>query len=173
MANTFELIQSHTLAGTQTTVTFSSIPQTYRDLYLVICGRHNTNYDYGNVVVLATLNGGNAGFAQKRLYGGTGTGSDGYTLGNGTTWGLQLAGNNTTANSFGNAMVYIANYSQSSYAKAIFIDSVGLSAASGWENDLCANHWSSTNAITSIGLSPSGGSFVANSTFYLYGIKNT
>ena len=173
MANTFQLIQSYVLTGTQGTVTFSNIPQTYKDLYLVIAGRHNTNYDYGNVVVAATLNGVNTGFAQKRLYGGIVTGSDGYTLGNGTTWGLQLAGNNTTANSFGNAMVYLPNYSQSSYAKALFIDSVGLSAASGWENDLTANYWSSTAAITSIGLSPTGGSFVANSSFHLYGIKNS
>lgn len=174
MATTFKLISSYTLSASQQTVTFSSIPNTYTDLYLYVSGRSTAPQGIGNIVVLPTINGVNTNFAQKRLYGGSTTGTDGYTLNNGTTWGPQLPATSTTANVFSNFFVYLANYASSTTAKPIYIDSAALSpSTTDWETDLIAQYWGNTNAITSIGLSPTGGNWTADSTFYLYGISKS
>ena len=172
MATTMKLIDSYTVPSVQTTINFNNISNSYTDLMLLVSGRSTSATDVGNIVIAVTLNGSiSSGFSAKRLYGGPTTGSDG-TSGGGTTWGVQVAAGNTTANTFSNSKIYIPNYAGNT-AKSAFMDGVGLSQTSSWETDLIAWYSSNTSPISSISLSPSGGQWVANSTFYLYGIKNS
>jgi hypothetical protein len=77
-----------------------------------------------------------------------------------------------TANTFSNVEIYIPNYNSSTNkpASAIVAHENNNSAAYTSANALLR---SVTDAITSVSLVSASGNFVANSTFWLYGIKNS
>ena len=168
MPNTFELISANTLASTTASVTFSSIPQTYTDLCIKasVRGLNSAVYQFASI----TFNGSTSGYSGKRI---EGNGSSATSYG-GSSTGVDInfgAGANATASTFGNAEVYIPNYTGSSY-KSVSSDIVGENNATAAYSVLAADLWSNTAAITSITITGLSASFVANSTFYLYGVKN-
>lgn len=163
---TYELIESQVLGSSAPSVTFSAIPADWTDLK-VVCSVRGTaayvNQSYG-----ITFNGtSTAGFSEIRLFG---NGSSAYS---GTaTNTLEGVGAATTADTFSNDGFYIPNYTSSNY-KSYSIDNVGEDNATLAYAMLIAGLWSNTAAITSIIFTAVSGSFVANSSFYLYGIKNS
>jgi hypothetical protein len=166
MANTYQLIEAITVgSGGASSVTFSSILGTYTNLK-VVCSVRGTAA-YVNQSYQMTFNGtSTTGISARRLYGsGSATGSDTNTTPEGV-------GANATANTFANDEFYIPNYTSGNY-KSYNIDNVGENNATTAYAMLHAGLWSNTAAITSIVFTASTGSFVANSTFYLYGIKNS
>ncbi len=171
MANTFELISSFTVSTPANSITLSSIPATYTDLVLEMSLRTD-RADTGDNVGLQ-FNSVTSGYSDRRLYGyGTGVGSD-----TGSSSFLRVGridAANNTASTFSNGSLYIPNYAGSTY-KSVSFDSVMENNASGSYVELEAGLWSNTAAITSIKvyLVDSGAlNFVANSTVYLYGVKN-
>lgn len=173
MANTYTLIQAQTLASAAATVTFSSIPATYTDLVLRVSARSNrvatTEY------VTFTLNASASGYSETDLNGnGTAASSSRGTAGAAAFLGIIPAASNT-ASTFANGEIYIPSYTASQNKQIGTFDvSEGNSASTGVWIQTFANLWSNTAAITSIALTPqSGGSFVTDSSFYLYGIKNS
>ena len=79
--------------------------------------------------------------------------------------------NNSTASTFGNAELYIPNFSSSNY-KSSSGDGVSETNATSTNLGLNANLWSDTAAITSIKLIPGDGTaWVEGSTASLYGIS--
>lgn len=160
MPKTYEPISSQTLASTQTTVTFSSIPQTYTDLILVIQAQVNgspintdgyvngdqaTNYSFTTVV---------------------GNGSSPSSFRGSNTAFIRYATAGYTDNSFAhNSINHFLNYSNTTTFKTI------LCRANNANNgtSLTANLWRSTSAITSISIV--GNPFAIGSIFKLYGIK--
>ena len=79
-------------------------------------------------------------------------------------------GANATSSTFGNTEIYIPNYTSSNY-KSLYSDSV--TENNGTQILLGLNHslWANTAAITSITIATAtGGNYVQNSSFYLYGI---
>jgi hypothetical protein len=83
-----------------------------------------------------------------------------------------IGGTNVTSNTFLSGEAYVPNYAGSTN-KSFSVDTVGETNATLVYATLAANLWSSTSAITSIGLSPSSGNFVQYSTAYLFGIKSS
>jgi hypothetical protein len=173
MPSTYTLISSSVLANnTTTSVTFSSIPQTYTDLVLLGSVRTERNVN-PNGYVTFYFNGSRANFSLTALRNNSGTASSFRTT------GLALPVNSiessNTANTFTPIEVYIPNYTSSANKP--------LSALARKENnstsvlqDTDAVLWSNTAAITSITLDTydgSGEAFSTNTTFYLYGIKNS
>ena len=79
---------------------------------------------------------------------------------------------NGVANSFGVGEVYITGYSSGKFKQTIGETSniSNITTLDGAYQTLTAGLSRSTNPITSISLIPGSGSFVANSTFTLYGI---
>lgn len=175
MANTYSLISSYTVSGTAATISFSSIPQTYTDLCLKISVRSNQT-DFPVTDVLVSLNGVTTNQTQRNLRGYYGSATPisqtrtDILLGN-------MPSATGVSNTFSSSELYIPNYISSSDYKSMNVDGVSLSTVAGtydWWVNQGANLWSSTNAITSITLTPSSTwSFAANSTAYLYGIKNS
>ena len=167
MANTYILIEAKTLTTTTASITFTSIPQTYTDLKLVFSIRDNAGSYINNMNI--NLNGSSSNFGAKTimLLGG------GASSGNETTNLAFSTSATATADTFTNGEVYFTNYTSSNYKP--------YSAESMSENNNATNTggiieaglWSNTAAITSITFAPSSASFVANSTFYLYGISNS
>jgi hypothetical protein len=169
MANpTMTLISSNTVgSGGISSVTFSSIPATYTDLVVKASLRTD---NASNLTGLITFNGSSSSFSFRQLE-GNGASVASY---NGTTNATNTEnGTGTTASTFSSFEFYIPNYAGSTN-KSFSVDSVTENNATTAYQDLSANLWSNTAAITSISLAPgSTANFVQYSTFYLYGIKNS
>ena len=167
MANTYTLIEAKSLGSTTATITFSAIPQTYTDLKLV----NSTRCDLVNsVAVRIAFNSNTSNFTGIYLQGaGSGTPSSGT---DGRRAGVSIP-TSYTSNTFTNDEIYIPNYTSANF-KSYSLDSTQENNATLSYIELYAGLWSDTSAITSITLTlDSSGSFVANSTFYLYGISKT
>jgi hypothetical protein len=170
MATTYEAIATVTVGvGGAASIDFTSIPQTYNDLCLLLSARDNRSLVSN--AALISFNSSTSNYSGKTLY------TDGYTNYNTFTSIPRYAGaysaTNSTANVFGNDYIYIPNYSGSNY-KCMTIDGVGEN--NGVENYLTftSNLWSDNSAITSITLTPSIATlFSQYTTAYLYGIKNS
>lgn len=177
MANTYTLIEAKTLGSTTSSVTFSSIPQTYTDLKLVWSGRQSRNV-YTAAYTLVQFNSSTSGYTYITLQ-GEGSGSPASQTQAGlTTDGIVIGGvdnDNNTANSFGSNEMYIPNYTSANY-KSVSGEGGSEQNATGVLMLFTAGLWSNTAAITSITLKPWVGTYfdwLANSTFYLYGISNS
>lgn len=156
-------IASNDLTATASSVTFSSIPQGYTDLKVVLSARSNAarDDDYAQI----SFNGLTTNLSTRILYG---TGS---AVGSVTASNINCIINaaNNTANTFSNTEFYIPNYRSSNF-KSVSADGVEENNATFSVANLTAGLWSASAAITQITLTPSYGSFIANSTFTLYGI---
>jgi hypothetical protein len=167
MANTYTLIEAKTLGSAVASVTFSSIPQTYTDLQILVSGRSTRSNTLDDTYL--NFNSSTANFTGIILY--TDNGSSLGSFSSGRSNGF-LTGDSATSNIFSNMSIYITNYASSSF-KSVSSDAVTENNATATGMSLAANLWSDTAAITSINLSFSSFNFLANSTFYLYGIKNS
>jgi hypothetical protein len=169
---TYTAIAKSVLTGTQGSIVFSDIPNTYKDLLIKISARTDNTGTFYNYLRFNGDTGSN--YQWRIIYGyNSGTYSDpsgGYvTFG----WGGYTNNSSLTASTFGNSEVYIGNYAGSNQ-KGIFADAVmETNAVNGVSLGLGASFWNSTSAITSITLLPSVGSYVSGSRFDLYGIKNS
>jgi hypothetical protein len=163
MPANYTLLEKITVgAAGASSVTFSGIPQTgYTDLVVKASVRFTggTDWFYGS------FNGSSANFTARYIQGNGATAFSG-TLTN--HFGLG-AKNTYTANTFSSTEIYIPNYTSSNY-KSISTESVQENNATTVATHFHAQLWSDTSAITSITLAPSGDTFDANSTFYLYGV---
>jgi hypothetical protein len=164
MAN-MTLIEAKT--STSTSVTFSSIPQTYTDLRIVISSRDNDNSNPWTRFDIE-LNSDTTSGNYRTKYGystGSGTGS---SSGNEVAGYSNSSGN--TAATFSNCEIYIPSYS-ATIAKSWTWNAVTSQMATAQLDVYGLGDWSSTAPITQVKIK-SGGTFLTGSTFYLYGIPN-
>ena len=168
MAYTYSKIATYTVgSGGIPSVSFLNIPQNYTDLVVKISAR----IDYAAVAdyLKVEFNSVTTGYTDRVLYGNGSTASS-FT---GTLVDVVLNGASATASTFGNAEIYIPNYTGSTY-KSISADAVAENNAITASNHLIAALWSNTSPISSIKLTPQGSGsslFAQYSTFHLYGIK--
>jgi len=171
MNETLTKLQTITVgAGGVSSVTFSNIPQNYTDLIV----KYSARVTASSVAPdgLGIQFNGDTGSNYKYLQLG-GNGSSTFSN-SGTTafqFGGQLTGASATGNTFSNGEIYIPNYTSSNY-KSTSADSVTENNATTANQNLVANLWQSTSAITSIKLYDLGSTnFVQYSEFTLYGVK--
>ena len=170
---TYKLIETVTVgSGGAASIAFTSIPQTYTDLVLVMSIRTNNASvaDYAAI----SFNSSTSSFTQKTLAGtGAATVSANYTTSPDSRIAGQVVGNNATASVFSNGSLYIPNYT-SSNNKSHSWDGTRENNTSGTELGFGAGLWSDVAAITSIALTSwAGGTILEYSSASLYGIKNT
>ena len=169
MPNTFTKIASNTVgSGGVASITFSSIPSTYTDLVVLVSCRSSqvgAFADYGKV----TFNGSSSTFSYRDVYG---NGASASSTNGAVNTSFVYQGNAATASTFGNAEIYIPNYTGSNN-KSFSIDTVVENNGTTGYDTLTAGLWSTTSAITSVGLAPASGTWLEYSTFTLYGIKNS
>ena len=172
MANTYTLISSVTVgASPVATIDFSSIPATYTDLVLKMSLRTDRSagaFDYATI----NFNNSSTDFT-LRLIEGDGTSTYSYDRG---TFGVNLIaradGATATASTFGNAEMYIPNYTSANF-KSISVDAVQENNNSNAFIDVVAGLWSQTAAINRLTITNgTGNSYVQYSTATLYGISN-
>jgi hypothetical protein len=170
MAFTYSKLAETTVgAGGTATITFNNIPQNYTDLILKVSLRAaaaTTDQTFN-----LKFNGSSASsYSVKRLYGdGSSAGSDGDTSATSINM-YSIPSNGATASTFGNAEIYIPNYSGSTN-KSVSADVVSENNATRAITDLAAGLWSNTTAINQIIVTVAGTSFMQHSTATLYGIR--
>ena len=153
LPSTMTPIATQTLTAAAS-ITFSSIPQNYTDLILVINGQSAN----GSAAYIATtFNGDGSGlYSTTRLLSSNRYSGQNFSLG-GTMWGSQ-----------GTVTHQIQNYANTTIFKTFLTRDNNAANRVGATVSL----YRSTNAITSVGLAcPDGGGFASGSTFTLYGIK--
>jgi hypothetical protein len=173
MANpTFVQIATQTLATNTATVTFSGIPQTYTDLLVKMSARGSGSGSFYDNATL-TFNGVTTGYTTTRFTNQQAASIGTDTISNNTFFYIgEIDGNTATANVFGVIDFYIANYSGTTY-KSISSENASENNTNGsFYNGLHSQLWASYTPITSITLGTTGGGYVTNSEFTLYGIKN-
>lgn len=169
MANTFFGIASNSLSSSAAYIEFTSIPQTYDDLYCVVSLRADTSTTGESLVF--RLNGSDTSSSFIGLTIGSSTTASSNTFVNNGS----MPGTTSTADIFGNAEIYIANYAGSKY-KPFGTFSVNENNSATFPSETIkgvAGIKSDTATITSLRISCVGGNWIAGSRADLYGIKNT
>lgn len=161
MAVTYETIATQTLSSAASTVTFSSIASTYKDLIL-ISNITTATSAYSRIRVGNGSVDTNSNYSWTYLF-GSGSGSASGRSANETF--LQFIYTNSTAPAA--HITQFMNYSNTSTQKIIL--SRTANTINGVEADV--GLWRSTSAINTISLIQSSGDFAIGSTFTLYGIK--
>jgi hypothetical protein len=160
-----KLIETKTLTGTQASIEFTSIPSTFTDL-VAVCSLRATGVSDGSQVYLE-INGSASSFTNRTLYG---TGASALSFSGTIGYAGFYSGSGDTANTFGNNIVYIPNYTGSTN-KSISIDTVYETNATSAYQGIQAQLWANTAAITSLLFKPTpSASWVAGSIISLYGI---
>jgi len=166
MANTYTLIDKTTLGSSQTSITFSAIPNTYTDLLIKFSAQSDLSAGGGGQVVRIKPNN-DTSTSGKFLSG------NGSTVSSGSDDFIGSQPSGWTSNTFSNSEIYIPNYLNSNN-KSISADGLGENNGTRADAWLSTILWSNTAAITSIVLTPYyATNFVSGSSFYLYGIKNS
>ena len=160
--NTYVALQTQVLGSAQSLVTFTSIPQTYTDLVIVMQPKGTTGFDskiYFNGDVTSGL------YSDTILYGtGTAAGSTRETAKNFITLSWYAS---TSADFNNSTIINIMNYSNATTYKTVLVRA--NNAASGV--DAIVGLWRNTNAITSVTLNAPSNTFAVGSTFTLYAIQ--
>ncbi len=168
MALTYEMVDKYTAATAQTSVTFSSIPQTYTDLVIVTNAIANVT---GADLFVVHFNGDNASntYSLQSVY-GTGTTYGTYSANNQVGHVIGNLSTNTSSE-YALSTFHIMNYTNTTTWKPFMCRSNSVST-SGIYMDLTAGTWRSTSAITAIQLrTVNGYQIKAGSTLTMYGIK--
>lgn len=167
-ANSYESIQTFTVgAGGQSTISFTSIPSTYKHLQI----RSSLLTASSGQVIKIQFNGDTSSvYAEHSLSGnGTSAAADAVTsLSGGVIFGRVVGASTTYPTGI---ITDILDYTSTSKNKVIR-SLGGFDANGSGEINLVSSLWPSTSAITSISLSTfSGANFAQYSSFALYGIK--
>jgi hypothetical protein len=165
----YESIATTTVgAGGQATITFSSIPATFKHLQLRCLARGSTGTQDAQSVM--RLNGDSGtNYSYHRIYGdGSSAGSGGGANETAAMAGIN-AGASSLANTFAVGVVDILDYTDTNKFKTVRTltgyDQNGQGAVYLW-----SNAWRSTSAVSSITITTSA-NFSQYSSFALYGIR--
>ena len=173
--NSFESIATQTVGGAgASSITFSSIPGTYKHLQIRGIGKTNRP-TYSNDNIKIQFNGDTASnYYSHQIYG------DGVTAAtNSYGWTAMYYGGNIgaqlIANNFGTTVMDIFDYASTNKLKVCRILAGFDNNNNGTDKGIVAlnsGHWRSTSALTSITFSAAEGTgFQQHTTFALYGIK--
>jgi len=162
----FESIATVTVGTATSTVTFSSIPQTYKHLQIRVATRNTAAA--GDSFCLITLNG--VATRTHFLYGsgsGTGTGANPNSIFGPVGWGTNNSWNSAN---FSANVVDILDYTDTNKFKTVRnlygTDGNGVGIVG-----MTSGYAATTGAINSVVLTSSGTNFAVNSTFCLYGVN--
>jgi hypothetical protein len=172
MPSSRQLIASQVLGTTASSVTFSSIPGTFKDLILRISAR-NADAVFGREL-RCTFNANTGSLYSYIQLSGSGT-TAASTSGSSLAYGVlgSINGGGTTANTFGSMEVYIPSYLASANKPLSSYAVTELNSDVNNQIKVEADLFRSTTAISSIELFLNSGNFDTGSSFYLYGIKNS
>lgn len=160
------LLETIQLTANTASVIFDNIPQTgYTDLIIKVSARTvRSSEEDGLYMVLNNLN--SSGFRNLETNGTSVSSVSTASYGN--NWVTRVNGGTSTANIFGNAEIYILDYT-SNKQKSISVDGVIENNATLSYTNLTSSLWPYTAPVTSISFGCNA-NFAIGCTFSLYGI---
>lgn len=172
MANTFVPIQSVTIGTIASSLTISSIPQTYTDLVVRMSLRSTIAINYDSLTIQANENG-SAVYSFTDLYAvGTTVGSTTNAGSGSVNANNGMNGSGTNANTFSSLEFVIPNYTSSTNKACSISYATEANSATIYRIGAVAGLIRITSGITSLTFSW-GSNVDVGSTFHLYGIKNS
>lgn len=163
---TYTALATITLASSASSISFSNIPATYRDLILVSNERHASSTASGGTYIRFNGDSG-SNYALLYMTGIPITGASGSGIADPFTGAMLSRYTNADGN---NGIAHIMDYATTDKHKTII--SRG-NQAEPYQLAIIAylSRWKNTAAITSITCAPEiAGSFAAGSTFAIYGV---
>jgi hypothetical protein len=164
-----KLIETKTLGTAAASIEFTSIPQTFTDLVLLLSLRGSVS---GNANTGALYFNSAATDSNARILAGDGGSAYAFDWLNQTyiRWG-DSNGSTNIANTFASGQIYIPNYT-GSQNKTILAESTTETNTTNWgQGTITAGRSNKSAAITLINIyNASGENLVAGSTISLYGI---
>jgi hypothetical protein len=173
VAGSFESIATTVVgSGGQTTITFSSIPSTYKHLQLRVFARANYAANIFSLGIRYNSDSG-ANYTYHSIYGnGSSAVANGFT-GYNYDYTCNVMGTSST-NVFAANVIDILDYADTNKYKTIRSLNGGDINGSGGLVSIASCLWQSTSAINSISISTGGfGDLLQYSHFALYGIKGS
>jgi len=166
------LISEQILSDVAAAITFSSIPQTYRNLKLVYNGRFSIGATYNTGRITLNSDAGN-NYDSQVIYATNAAITTGDVFGIGYAEIMSLSAANAISGASGAGEILFPNYSGTTFHKVV-IGTCSYKMAEGDGGYAIRNvtlFWRSAAAINRFDLTPSSsGNFVAGSIFSLYGI---
>lgn len=163
MANTMIKLQTVVVgASGASSIDFTSIPQTFTDLKIVISAIPASSDS-----LLISFNNSTSSFTNRYIEGSGAAASSGSNAQSGRYAGYALGSSQVNSTE-----VYIPNYT-SANNKSYSIDVVSEANQTTAYSDLIAGLWSNTAAITSVKFNFVTANFAQYSTATLYGIKSS
>lgn len=176
LAGNFTSIATITAAGGEASLTFSSIPQTYKALQIRGIAKDNTT-TVGDDGFVLRFNGDStsANYNYQYLFGNGSTVTAGGSSSSGgipSSFG-ELTSSTGTTSMFGVSVIDVIDYTSTSKYKIAKLVSGGDEnvSSTNFALALSAGFWLQLTAINSVTISAGGGTFVANTQFALYGIS--
>jgi hypothetical protein len=165
---TYELIATTFGTGSSGTITFSSIPATYKHLQIRATPKSNDTNAIGNLSM--RMNGDSASNYSWHFLQGYGTGA---WSSNGTSASfISLRDYLGTSGSLHGAIIIdLLDYANTNKNKTVRAFSGLTNGSTQNQVSLVSGNWRSTSAVTSLTLTAGLGSFVTPARFSLYGIK--
>lgn len=176
MANTYVLLGSNYLGSATSSITFSGISSSYKTLVLYCNARTDISLVYDSIRLRFN---GDTGTNYCTSWGGISNTSYVYETTSNSLDYIQMyrgaAGNTQTSGNYGYSILYIGNVTSSKWKPSTGSGGNNANANSNQSVLYYTGAWKNTSSlITSINIFPaSGNNFVAESSFYLYGISTS
>lgn len=161
-------IETIELTSSAASIEFTSIPQDGTDLVLLASAKGTEVQDAGGQLFSIFLNNDSSGsYINLRGY------NESVNVSTASALRFHFQPSNFTANTFGNASIYISNYA-SSNTKSISVDTVAENNGTKYEMEIASMSSSLATGVTSIKLDLEvTGNIDAGSSFSLYKITTS
>jgi hypothetical protein len=170
MANEMQAIETITITSNTSSIIFTSIPQTFTDLKILVSARSSISGTESQYRIIFNSDTSQTYYRRELAFNGTTSNTFGESTSQGFNY-VYMPSASSLANTFSINKIEIPNYTKSN--KKIFkVDSCMESDIVATALQLQSGLWNGTAAITSIILQEmNSGNFVPYTTATLYGIK--
>jgi hypothetical protein len=172
VTSSYESIATTTVSTAVSSITFSSIPGTFKHLQIRANVRTDRSANQFDATLIRLNSDTGSNYVYHRLFGASGTVTSDASTSQTSGYAGATMGGGGIANAFSSFVVDVLDYENTN-------KNTTFRSLSGRENNdadgsvvLASSLWLNTSAITSITLRPSAGpNFVQYSSFALYGVK--
>jgi len=173
VSTSYESISTVTVGSATSSITFSSIPATYKHLQVRAILRNTRTSDRAGSPVMRFNGDTGTNYSWHRSYGDGGSAGADSGATQSLMYAIGMATDLNTAGLFGAAIWDILDYANTNKYKSVKV-------LAGMDNNrtsdtgsvgVTSGSWRNTNAITSITILPNVNDWAVGSTFALYGIK--
>jgi hypothetical protein len=168
VTNSYESIATVSGTGSSNTISFTSIPSTYKHLQVRFISRSTTS-SFNQVFF--QLNSDTASNYSMHLLLGDGSTASAYGEANATRGSVAMqTGSSNGANIYGTSVLDVLDYTNTNKFKTTR-GLAGVDANGSGYVWYSSGNWRSTSSVTSLQLIAETGSFTTDSQFALYGIR--